>query len=44
MEELAETDAASRIRLFNQVPEEVFLYADQSPTTQLLINLIGNSI
>ena len=44
MEELAETAAASRIRLFNQVPEEVSLYADQSLTTQLLINLIGNSI
>lgn len=44
MEELAETAAASRIRLFNQVSEEVSLYADQSLTTQLLINLIGNSI
>ena len=44
MEELAETAAASRIRLFNQIPEEVSLYADQSLTTQLLINLIGNSI
>ena len=44
MEELAETAAASRIRLFNQVPEEAPLYADQSLTTQLLINLIGNSI
>lgn len=44
MEELAETAAASRIRLFNQVPEEVSLYADQSLTTQLPINLIGNSI
>lgn len=42
--EAAETAAASRIRLFNQVPEEVSLYADQSLTTQLLINLIGNSI
>lgn len=44
MEELAETAAASQIRLFNQVPDEVSLYADQSLTTQLLINLIGNSI
>ena len=44
MEELAETAAASQIRLFNQVPEEAPLYADQSLTTQLLINLIGNSI
>lgn len=42
--EAAETAAASRIRLFNQVPEEVSLYADQSLTTHLLINLIGNSI
>ena len=42
--EAAETAAASRIRLFNQIPEEVSLYADQSLTTQLLINLIGNSI
>ena len=42
--EAAETAAASRIRLFNQVPEEVSHYADQSLTTQLLINLIGNSI
>lgn len=42
--EAAETAAASRIRLFNQVPEEVSLYADQSLTTQLLINLIGNGI
>ncbi len=44
MEELAETASASQIRLFNQVLEEVSLYADQSLTTQPLINLIGNSI
>ena len=29
---------------YHLVPEEVSLYADQSLTTQLLINLIGNSI
>ena len=44
MDELAETAAASRIRLTDLTPAGCLVYADQSLLTQLLINLIGNSI
>lgn len=44
MDELSEIAAASQIQLFNKVPESSAVYADQSLMTQLLINLIGNSI
>lgn len=44
MDELSEMAADSQIQLFNQVPEDSVIYADQSLMTQLLINLIGNSI
>ena len=44
MEELSESAAASEIRLLNQVPQGCTIFADQSLLTQLLINLIGNSI
>ena len=44
MEELSENAAASEIRLLNQVPQGCTIFADQSLLTQLLINLIGNSI
>lgn len=44
MEELSEMAASARIELFNKVPEGCTLYADQSLLTQLLINLIANSI
>lgn len=44
LDELAESAAAAQIRLFNKVPDGSMLYADQSLMTQLLINLIGNSI
>lgn len=44
MAELAEIAASSQIQLFNKVPENSVIYADQSLMTQLLINLIGNSI
>ena len=44
MAELSEMAADSQIRLFNKVPEKSTVFADQSLITQLLINLIGNSI
>ena len=44
MEELSEVAADSQIQLFNKVPEDSVIYGDQSLMTQLLINLIGNSI
>lgn len=44
MEELSEMAASAQIKLCNKVPEGCMLYADQSLMTQLLINLIGNSI
>ena len=44
MDELSEIAADSQIQLFNKVPEDSVIYADQSLMTQLLINLIGNSI
>lgn len=44
MDELSEIAADSQIHLFNKVPEDSVIYADQSLMTQLLINLIGNSI
>ncbi len=44
MDELSETANSSQIKLFNKVPKNCMLYADQSLMTQLLINLIGNSI
>ena len=42
--ELSQTAADSQIQLFNKVPKDSIIYADQSLMTQLLINLIGNSI
>ncbi len=44
MDELSELAASSQIQLFNKVPENSVIYADQSLMTQLLINLIGNGI
>ena len=44
MAELSEMAADSQIRLFNKVPEKSTVFTDQSLITQLLINLIGNSI
>ena len=44
MDELSEIAVDSQIQLFNKVPEDSVIYADQSLMTQLLINLIGNSI
>ena len=44
LEELSEMADAAQIQLLNKVPENFILYADQSLLTQLLINLISNSI
>ena len=44
LDELAESAAAAHIRLYDLVPAGCVLWADQSLMTQLLINLIGNSI
>ena len=44
MDELSEIADNSQIQLFNKVPEDSSIYGDQSLMTQLLINLIGNSI
>lgn len=44
LEELAEPAAAQGISLFNQVPAEIEVWADQSLLTQLLINLVGNAV
>lgn len=44
MDELSETASVSQIQLINEVPKSSIIYADQSLVTQLLINLIGNSI
>ena len=44
LEELAEPATAQGISLFNQVPAEIEVWADQSLLTQLLINLVGNAV
>ena len=42
--ELTEAAAANEISLTEQVPEEIWLSADQSLMTQLLLNLVENGI
>ena len=44
LEELNDAAAAQKISLFNQVPEGMEVWADQSLLTQLLINLAGNAV
>lgn len=44
LEEMKELAAAQGISLFNQVPEGMEVWADQSLLTQLLINLVGNAV
>ena len=44
LEEMKELAASRGITLFNQVPEGMEVWADQSLLTQLLINLVGNAV